>query len=106
MDCVVVSRRMIGCLLDVRVMRGGLSDRVHFLVEGKLRLNVKHRQRRETTVKMALKVNELDKREKVLEYQKIEREWRAVKGQKTGDSEKEWQSFKSAVAKFAVEVLV
>ena len=66
MDYVLVSRRMIGCLLDVRVMRGGLLD--HFLVEGKLRLNVKHRQRRETTVKMALKVNELDKRKKVLEY--------------------------------------
>jgi len=42
MDYVVVSRKVIGNLLDVRVLRGeggGMSD--HYLVEGKLRAGIR-----------------------------------------------------------------
>ena len=106
MDYVLVSRRMLRRLLDVRVLRGvagGLSD--HFLVEGKLRVGTRWMNRRVREDRKTLKVSELGKQEKEAEYQgKIEVEWNAVKERETGSVEEEWQLFKSAVVECAEEV--
>jgi len=48
-----------------------------------------------------LKVSELGKREKVIEYQE---KWNAVKEREIGDMDKEWQLFKSAMVGGAEEV--
>ena len=59
MDYVVVSRNVIGRLLDVRVLRGegeGMSD--HFLVEGKLRVGTRWVKTRQVgEAEKVLKVN-------------------------------------------------
>ena len=107
MDYVVVSRNVIGRLLDVRVLRGesgGMSD--HYLVEGKLKVGMRWRRARQTgCVREVLKVSEWDKSEKVREYQeKLEGEWNAVKERGNGDVEEEWQLFRNAVVGCAEEV--
>ena len=107
MDYVVVSKNVRGRLLDVRVLRGegsGLSD--HYLVEGRLRVGTCWlRGRRDRCGREVLKVSELEKREKLNEYQgKMAVEWNAVKDQGKGNVEEEWQLFKSAVVECAKEV--
>lgn len=70
MDYMLVSKERVGCLLNIEVRRdteGGMSD--HFLVEGRLKLNMNQGRGRETSLKRALKVSELDQKEKVVEYQ-------------------------------------
>lgn len=58
-------------------------------------------------VKKALKVCELDKTEKMLEYQeKIRREWNEVRERETAYVVEEWQLFKSAVATSAENLCV
>ena len=106
MDYVLISRDRIGRLLDIVVRRGvggGMSD--HFLVEGSLKVKSHQGQRRETEIRRALKVSELDKENKVVECQeKVQREWVAVKEKESGSAEEEWRDFKSAVERCAVEV--
>ena len=71
MDYVVVPRKVIGKLFDMRVLRGegaGMSD--HFLVGRKLRVSMRcARARRAVGDREVFKLSELGKREKVREYQ-------------------------------------
>ena len=73
MDYVMVLRRVLKDLLDVRVLRGvgsGISD--HFFVEGRMRVKMSANNRRRKIngiSRKVLKVSELSRREKVEEYQ-------------------------------------
>ena len=107
MDYVLVSRKVLHRLLDVRVLRGvgsGMSD--HFLVEGRLRVGGRMRMnRRMGESRLTLKVSEFEKRDRCVEYQaRIASEWEVIKEQEVGDVEKEWQRFKSVVVKCAEDV--
>ncbi|WP_435362528.1 hypothetical protein, partial [Klebsiella pneumoniae] len=63
------------------------------------------RGRRARCGREVLKVSELEKRDKLNEYQeKVTVKWNAVKDQENGDVEEEWQLFKSAVVGCAKEV--
>ena len=69
MDYVLITRRMIGRLKDVHVYRGmtaGMSD--HFLVEGKM-VVAKVWGKKLGGAGRVVRVEELCKREKELEYQ-------------------------------------
>ena len=107
MDYVVVSRRALKHVLDVKVMRGvasGMSD--HFFVEGKIRVGMSRvKNRNDGAVRKALKVSELKKREKAEEYQeRLLREWNLMSGLECVGVEEEWQKFKSAVLECAEKV--
>ncbi len=64
MDYVAVSRKVMGRLLDMRMLRrksAGVSD--HFLVEGKLKVRMRWtRTRQAECIRQALKVSEFDKK--------------------------------------------
>lgn len=58
-------------------MSGDISD--HYLVKAKLRVDMKWiRAKQAGGVREIMKVNELDKREQVTEYQKLESEWNTL----------------------------
>ena len=107
MDYVIISRNARYRLLDVRVQRGaagGMSD--HFLVQGLLRVDRGWlRARGGGEARRTLKLSELEKEEKIVEYQeKIERKWNEVKDQEEVGVEEEWQRFRSTVVGCAEEV--
>ena len=107
MDYVVISKGKIGRLLDVRVMRGagnGLSD--HFLVEGEMKLARRWGKAKQGGgERKVLKARELEKAEKVAEFQEmVNKEWRDVRTQEVGDVEEEWSKFKKSVVKCAEKV--
>ena len=107
MDYVVISRNARNRLLDVRVQRGAATDLSdHFLVEGDLKVGKGWlRVRRTVEVKRALRVSELEKEEKVEEYQqKIETKWNEVRDQEAVSVDEEWQRFKTVVVGCAEEV--
>ena len=80
MDYVVVTRRIIGRVLDVNVYRGengGISD--HYLVEGKLRVDGRWKRRRGGG-REVLKVSVLNDKDKEHEYQeRLRKVWNEVK---------------------------
>ena len=107
MDYVLVSRKVVGSLLDVRVLRGeggGMSD--HYLVESRLRVSGRRWDgRRVGCVREGLKVSELRKSEKAREFQeKLTVEWNVVKEQEIAAVEEEWNKFKNGVLGCASEV--
>ena len=106
MDYVLVSRKIVGRLVDVHVYRGeaqGISD--HYLVQGKI-LVAKDRERggRGGRVREVLKVSELDNAEKLAEYRgKLAEEWEGIKGSEWGEVEREWELFKRGILRCAEE---
>ena len=107
MDYVLISSKDKERLIDVNVLRGvhgGMSD--HFLVEGRLKVKYKWQKRREGGGgREVIKLSELAKGEKALEYQvKVEEKWEGVRGSEWRGVEEEWDSFKETVCKSAVEV--
>ena len=107
MDYVLISSKWKERLIDVNVLRGvhgGISD--HFLVEGRLKVMYRWNKRREGGGERELiKLSELGKSEKVLEYQaKVNEKWEGVRVNEWRGVEEEWVSFREAVNKSAVEV--
>lgn len=106
MDYVIVSKKGRDRLLDVRVLRGeggGMSD--HFLVEGRLRVGRRWVRRLNVEGRQVLRVSELEKREKEIEYkERVEYEWNRVKDEVVGSVEEEWERFKCAVVGSAEDV--
>ena len=95
MDYVLITRRMTGRLKDVHVYRGmnaGMSD--HFLVGGKLVVAKEWGNKLGGSKKEVVRVEELCKREKELEYQeRVKEMYDAVKGKEIGTMEGEWGLF-------------
>ena len=107
MDYVIVSRNVRSRLLDVHVYRGaagGVSD--HYLVEGRVRVVGRWRQARSAVgVRKGVKVSELCKREKELEYQEFVRSrWERVAVMEWRGFEEEWKDLKSSMLEGGVEV--
>lgn len=107
MDFIIVTKRVAGRLIDVHVYRGvagGVSD--HFLVEGKLRVRWgRGGERPNRSVREVIKVEELQKREKRVEYEeRIYGEWERVKDSQAQDVEEEWGKFKKSILSVAREV--
>ena len=107
MDYVVVQKKIRHRLIDVNVLRGaagGMSD--HYLVEGKVKVvPAWTRKKDEGGGREILKLDEFEKEEKVREYQeRVKERWNEVRVSEWRGVEKEWESFKEAVNKSAMEV--
>ena len=106
MDYVLITRRMIGRLKDVHVYRGmtaGMSD--HFLVEGKMVVAKVWGKKLGGSRKEVVRVEELCKREKELEYQeRVQEMYNTVKEREVGAVEGEWGLFKDSVMGCASDV--
>ena len=106
MDYVLVSKKIVGRLLDVHVYRGeagGISD--HYLVQGTLTVaGGRERGGRGGREREVLKVSELENQEKLAEYrEKLAAEWEGVKGREWGGVEAEWELFKGGIVRCAKE---
>ena len=100
MDYVLVSKKILGRLLDVHVFRGeagGISD--HYLVQGRIKVAAgRERGGQGGREREVLKVSELENGEKLAEYrEKLAAEWEGVKGRDWGEVEMEWELFKGGV---------
>ena len=106
MDYVLITRRMIGRLKDVHVYRGvaaGMSD--HFLVESKVVVAKEWGTKMGGSRKEVVRVEELCKREKELEYQeRMKVLYDAVKERELGAVEDEWGWFKGGAVGCASDV--
>ena len=106
MDYMLITRRMIGRLKDVHVYRGmtaGMSD--HFLVEGKMVVTKGWGTRLERKRKEVVRVEELSKREKELEYQeRIKVMYDTVEEWEVGGVEDEWSWLRDGVVGCASDV--
>ena len=107
MDFVLISRRVVGRLLDVRVLRGeggGMSD--HLLVEGRLRVEQRWKgNKRVGAGREVVKVSELNVESKAEEFQHaLREEYDSVRGQGLGSVEEEWETFKDALLRCAKNV--
>ena len=107
MDYVIISRNVRHRLLDVHVYRGaavGVSD--HYLVEGRLRVAERWRPGGGRGVgRMCIRVRELRKEEKKLEYQeKISLRWERLGGMERRGMEEEWNDLQSGVLEVGAEV--
>ena len=106
MDYVLITRRMIGRLKDVHVYRGmtaGMSD--HFLVEGKMVVAKVWGKKLGGSRKEVVRVEELCKWEKELEYQeRVQEMYNTVKEREVGAVEGEWGLFKDSVMGCASDV--
>ena len=106
LDFVVVSKGVVGKLLDINVFRGeseGISD--HFLVEGKIKDVGNWRTVKRGCIREILKVNELYDSSKESEYKnKLWNEWRQVRIKEMGGVEEEWAVFKEKILKCAMNV--
>ena len=105
-DYILVSKKILGRLLDVHVFRGeagGISD--HYLVQGEIKVAAGGvgggQGGREREV---LRVSELENKEKLEEYRaKLAAEWEEVKRRDKGGVEREWELFKGAILRSAKE---
>ena len=99
MDYVLIAREMTGRLKDVHVYRGmagGMSD--HFLVEAKVVVAKGQDGRVVRCKREVIKVEELGKQEKMLEYQRgVKEVYDVVRGREWGCLEGEWGLFKGTV---------
>ena len=107
MDYVIVSKKSLGRVMDVHVYRGeagGISD--HLLVQARLKVEGgEGRGRLGGRVREVIRVRELEKTEKAVEFrEKIAEEWEGVKGRRRGGVEEEWELFREAVLRCATEV--
>ena len=107
MDYVIVSKNAWNRLRDVHVYRGeaqGVSD--HFLVEGRVRAGGRWRRGRGANEgRKVVKVKELTKKEKELEYKEnIRRRWERVAVVERRGIEEEWRELKSGMVEGGVEV--
>ena len=107
MDYLIISRNARDRLLDVHVYRGaaeGMSD--HYLVEGRVRVAEKWRPGGgRGTRSVCVKVRELRKNEKRLEYQhKISSRWERIRGMEWRGIEEEWGDMKNGMLKDGAEV--
>ena len=106
MDYVLITKEMIGRVKDVHVFRGmaaGISD--HFLVEGKIVVAKEWGKRLRESRKEVVRVEELNKGEKEVEYQEKVRDiYDRVKGREFGAVESEWGLFKDSVMECATDV--
>ena len=108
MDYVLLPRRMLGRLFDVkvwRVERGRLSD--HFLVEARLKLVGGWRSAgRMEGVRNVLKVSELNNRVKERAYQESLRgKYEVWRGGEVESVEKEWEKFRDIVMECTNDVV-
>ena len=96
MDYVIVSKDMRHKLVDVHVFRGaagGVSD--HYLVQGLIKVDRWWRRRRGVCVKRRIKVKELEKIEKEVQYQElISARWERVRSLRMREVEEEWKDLK------------
>ena len=99
MDYVLLPRRMLGRLLDVKVWRegGGLSD--HFLVEARLKLVGGWRSAgRMEGVRNVLKVSELNNSVKERAYQEsLHGKYEVWRGGEVESVEREWEKLRDIV---------
>ena len=106
MDYVLLTRRMIGRLKDVHVYRGmtaGMSD--HFLVEGKMVVAKEWGKKLGGSRREVVRVEELCKREKELEYQeRVQEMYNTVREREMGMVEGEWGLFKDSLMGCASDV--
>ena len=106
MDYMLITKRMIGRVLDVHVYRGmaaGMSD--HFLVEAKVVVAKEWGRRMGGCRREVVKVEELNKPEKCQEYQeRLKVAYDRVKENETGEIEEEWGMLKENCVKHASEV--
>ena len=110
MDYVVVRKSMRHRLLDVNVLRGAAGDMTdHYLVEGKMKVVPAWvRKKDEGSGRVSreiVKINELEKEEKVREYQeRVKEKWNVARESEWRGVEEEWESFREAVNESAMEV--
>ena len=107
MDLVLISRRVVGKLLDVRVLRreaGGMSDPL--LVGGRMRVEQRWKgNKRVGGGREVVKVSELNVASIAEEFwQAMNEEFDSVRGQGLGDGEEEWRSFRDALLRCAKNV--
>ena len=107
MDYVIISKKVWKRLLDVHVYRGaadGVSD--HFLVEGRLKVIGKwRRDRGRTEGRKVVRVSELRKREKVVEFKEyIRNRWERVTVLGRRGCEEEWEDLKTGMLEGGEEV--
>ena len=107
MDYVVIRKDVRHRLLDVNVLRGAAGDMTdHYLVEGRLKVVPAWiRKKDEGSDREIVKINELEKEEKMREYQeRVKEKWNAVRESEWRGVEEEWESLKEAVNESAAEV--
>lgn len=107
MDYVVISKGMVGRLVDVHVYRGesgGMSD--HFLVEGRLKVAERWKNKvNATSGRSAIKVCKLNDRNMEREYQeRLRVEYERVCEKAAESVEVEWEWFRDSVNRCASEV--
>ena len=97
MDYVLITKRTVGRLKDVHVLRGvvaGMSD--HFLVEAEVVVVKEWGNRVVGCRREVVKVEELEKTEKKQEYQdKLKEVYDRVKEREAGELEEEWGLMKA-----------
>ena len=106
MDCVLITKRMVGRLKYVHVFRGvaaGMSD--HFLVEAKVAVAKEWGNRVVGCRREVVKVEELKKTEKKQEYHdKLKETYDRVKEGEAGELEEEWRLMKESLVGHASDV--
>ena len=96
MDYVLISWRVVGRLLDARVLRGEAGRMsYHLLVKGRLRVEQRWKgNKRVGRGREVVKVSELNVASRGKEFrQAVNEEFDCVRGQGLGDVEEEWRSF-------------
>ena len=106
MDYVLITKRMVGRLKDVHVLRGvaaGMSD--HFLVEAKVVVAKEWENRVVGCKREVVKVEELKKTKKKQEYQdRLKETYDRVKEREAGELEEEWWLMKESFVGHASDV--